>query len=67
MKGRTLSIIPVERELEGICLEGFKFPLSNRIVNLGDSLCVSNIVVKDEASISLKKGTAIVIITDLEE
>ena len=67
MKGRTLSIIPVERELEGIYLEGFKFPLSNRTVSLGDSLCVSNIIIEDEASISLKKGTAIVIITDLEE
>lgn len=25
MKGRTLSIIPVEKELEGVYLEGFKF------------------------------------------
>lgn len=67
MKGRTLSIIPVEKELEGVYLEGFKFPLNNRTVNLGDSICVSNIVEEVEASINIKNGTAIVIITDLEE
>ncbi len=67
MKGRTLSIIPLKEKLEGVCLEGFKFPLKDRTVYLGDSLCVSNIVLEDEASILLKKGTAIVIITDLED
>ncbi|SHI72852.1 thiamine pyrophosphokinase [Dethiosulfatibacter aminovorans DSM 17477] len=67
MKGRTLSIIPLERELEGVCLVGFRFPLDNRTVNLGDSLCVSNIIEEDEALIKIKSGTAIVIITDLED
>lgn len=67
MKGRTLSIIPVGMELEGVYLDGFKFPLNNRTVLLGDSLCVSNIIEEDEASIKIKNGTAIVIITDLED
>lgn len=67
MKGKTLSIIPVARELTGVFLEGFKYPLNDRKVDLGDSLCISNIITDDEAYIRLKKGTAIVIITDLEE
>jgi len=66
-KGRILSIIPVGDSLENIYLTGFKFPLIGQSVSVGDSLCVSNIIIEDEAEIKLSKGKAIIIITDQEE
>jgi thiamine pyrophosphokinase len=65
--GDTLSIIPVGSMIEEIYLEGFKYPLNGAFVNVGDSLCVSNLIIEDLARIRFKKGKGLVIITNLEE
>ncbi|MBV1756772.1 MAG: thiamine diphosphokinase [Dethiosulfatibacter sp.] len=66
-KGMTLSLIPMSETLENVFLEGLKYPLINTNVKIGDSLCISNIITDQNASIRFKKGSALVIITNLEE
>ena len=56
-----LSIIPLTTTVEGITLKGFKYLLNNYILNLGQSIGVSNEQQKEEATIELKKGILIVI------
>lgn len=66
-KGMTLSLVPMCETLENVFLEGFKYPLSNINVKIGDSLCISNIITDQTAYIRFMKGSALVIITNLEE
>jgi len=66
-KGKTFSMIPVSERIKNVSLSGFKYPLVKHNVNLGESLCVSNIVSEDLATIDIDDGDAIVIITNLEE
>ena len=58
---KYLSIIPLTTTVEGITLKGFKYLLNNYILNLGQSIGVSNEQLKEEATIELKKGILIVI------
>ena len=58
---KYLSIIPLTTTVEGITLKGFKYLLNNYILNLGQSIGVSNEQQKEEATIELKKGILIVI------
>ncbi|HBH12138.1 MAG: Nucleotide-binding protein [Clostridiales bacterium 38_11] len=66
-KGMTLSLIPMSETIENIFLEGFKYPLHGENVQMGDSLCISNIITDQIASIRFLKGIILVIITNLEE
>ena len=58
---KYLSIIPLTTTVEGITLKGLKYLLNNYILNLGQSIGVSNEQLKEEATIELKKGILIVI------
>jgi len=58
--------VPVTETIEGLTLEGFKYPLDNVKVKRGSSLLISNEIIKDakgEGRIILKKGTALVFIS----
>jgi len=59
--GKYVSLIPVSETLEGIDLVGFRYPLVNRTVHLGESLCVSNELVAQEGFIRIRKGKALLI------
>lgn len=65
--GRTFSLVPMTETLVGLSLEGFKYPLDKRDVKMGDSLCISNVITDQTASIQFVKGSALIIITNLEE
>jgi thiamine pyrophosphokinase len=66
-EGRTFSLIPIAETIEGLSLDGFKYPLDKRDVKMGDSLCISNIITDQAASVQFAKGSALIIITNLEE
>jgi thiamine pyrophosphokinase len=66
-EGMTFSLVPMTDTIEGLSLEGFKYPLDKRDVKKGDSLCISNIITDQTASIRFAKGSALIIITNLEE
>lgn len=59
--GKFISIIPLTSEVNGITLRGFKYPLSNYSLSIGKSLGISNELVLDTASITIKKGILIII------
>lgn len=65
-KGKTLSIIPVYKNLTGVSTKGLKYTLNDDTVMFGTSLANSNVIVEDECSISVRDGIGIVIVNDGE-
>lgn len=63
IKDKYVSIIPLSKEIKGLTLVGFKYPLSNYTVKRGTSLCISNEIVSDIATINYKEGIGILIIS----
>ena len=59
--GKYVSLIPVSEVLEGVDLVGFKYPLENKTVYLGESLCVSNELTREKGLIRIEKGRALLI------
>lgn len=59
--GRYLSFLPLTESVEGITLTGFKYPLSNKTIHLGTSLCISNELKDEKGSLEFKRGTLICI------
>lgn len=65
-KNHFVSLVPVTETIEGLTLEGFKYPLDNVKVKRGSSLLISNEITKDtkcEGRVILKKGTALIFIS----
>ncbi len=61
--GKYMSLIPATMELNGITLEGVKYPLKDARTTFGESLCVSNEIIEDEAYIEIKEGIAWMILS----
>ncbi len=61
-KGSYISLLPLTQKVEGITSEGLDYPLDNMDIDMGTSLTVSNVVVADKASVTVKKGVIISII-----
>ncbi|WP_040204940.1 thiamine diphosphokinase [Neobacillus jeddahensis] len=62
MEGKKyLSFVPLTLEVSNITLEGFKFPLKNRHISLGSTLCISNELISDYGTFSFSEGILIVI------
>lgn len=62
-KDHFVSLVPVTETIEGITLEGFKYPLNNVNVKRGTALLISNEITYNVGRIILKKGTALVFIS----
>ena len=58
-----MSFLPLTEKVQGITLEGFKYPLKDYEFNIKTtlSLGVSNEIIEDEATVSLKSGRLIMI------
>lgn len=65
-KGKTLSIIPLCGELEGITTSGLEYPLNNETLYFGTGRGNSNVVISDECSIRVTRGIGAVIINNGE-
>ncbi len=57
--GRYISFLPLTESVEGITLTGFKYPLSDRDIRIGTSLCISNELTEEEGVLSFRKGILI--------
>ena len=62
-KNYYVSLIPLSESIEGLTLEGFKYPLNNVNVERGSTMCVSNEISEDAGVIRLSKGSALVFIS----
>ena len=60
--GTTISFIPYSSNIISLTLNGFKYPLSCRDIELGSSICMSNIIISNSATITYSKGWLIGII-----
>ena len=60
-KGDTVSLIPIEKDADGVTTRGLKWELYNERLLFGATRGVSNEFIKSKAHISIKKGTLLVI------
>ena len=60
-KNRTVSLFAIAQPVKGICLEGFRYPLHNHDMPTEESLGISNVIVEDEAKISISGGKLLVV------
>ncbi|WP_312831470.1 thiamine diphosphokinase [Sedimentibacter saalensis] len=58
-----VSLIPLTEEINGLTLDGFKYPLDRVVVKRGSTLCVSNEIISDKGRIILERGTALLFIS----
>lgn len=58
---KYISLIPLTTNVTGVTLEGFKYPLKNATLSIGESIGVSNEQIEQKAKIELKKGILICI------
>lgn len=55
------SLLPLSSTVTGVTLEGFRYPLDNATLTLGNSLSVSNELIADEGVVSIQTGKLLVI------
>lgn len=56
-----ISFLPITPTVSGITLVGFKYPLKNRNIKWGDTLCISNELENENGTFSFKDGILMVI------
>ncbi len=59
--GKYISFLPLCGEVKKITLTGFKYPLYEKDIDLGTSLCISNELTGEEGTIDFASGTLICI------
>ncbi|MBS4189180.1 thiamine diphosphokinase [Bacillus sp. FJAT-49705] len=58
---KYISFIPITMEVENLTLLGFKYPLNDRNIPLGSTLCISNELINDYGNFSFSKGIIMVV------
>lgn len=53
---RYVSLIPVTKEVKGLTLQGFRYPLIDATVKQGSSQCVSNEILGVQGEVSFTEG-----------
>ena len=61
-KGKTLSIIPVNGDMEGITTQGLLYPLHNETLYFGECRGNSNVITEDKCEIRVQKGMGLVVL-----
>ncbi|MCI8465329.1 MAG: thiamine diphosphokinase [Lachnospiraceae bacterium] len=59
--GRYVSLIPFTEQVKGVTLTGFKYPLTEATLTLGNSLGISNELLESRGRIALREGILIYI------
>ncbi|MCU9593134.1 thiamine diphosphokinase [Caldibacillus thermolactis] len=58
---KYISFIPITKDVENLTLKGFKYPLENRHIFFGSTLCISNELILNHGTYSFSKGILLVI------
>lgn len=56
-----VSLIPLSNEVTGITLEGFMYPLHEAVLTIGDSLGISNRLLDESGTVTIKEGFLLII------
>lgn len=59
--GKYISFLPLTEQVNGITLTGFKYPLNEKDIEIGTSLCISNELAGEEGTITFTDGVLIVV------
>lgn len=59
--GTYISFLPLTSEVTGVTLRGFKYPLQDYTLTIGNSLGVSNEMIEEVATVTVGQGVLIVI------
>ena len=60
-EGDTVSLLPLSSDVRGITLEGFRYPLSDGVMEIGKPYGVSNSLVGTRGTLSVKSGHLLII------
>ena len=60
-KKEYISLIPYTEKVTGVNLEGFKYPLQDAVLKIGESLGISNELTDTEGRIQIREGILMVI------
>lgn len=60
-KGELVSLIPLTERVSGITTTGLEYALNNADMHMGGSIGVSNVMLEDNACVTVKKGILMVI------
>ncbi|WP_338469862.1 thiamine diphosphokinase [Niallia sp. XMNu-256] len=58
---KYISFIPITSEVNGLTLKGFKYPLNDRHIPLGSTLCISNEILMDNGTFSFSDGILMIV------
>ncbi|WP_282171662.1 thiamine diphosphokinase [Cytobacillus firmus] len=58
---KYISFVPVTMEIKGLTLRNFKYPLTDRTVPAGSTLCISNELIDDCGTFSFTEGILMVV------
>lgn len=58
---KYFSLLSVTKEVTGLTLTGFKYPLERAALKRGSSLCISNELITDCGNVSFEKGILIIV------
>ena len=58
---KYISFVPITLNVSNLTLEGFKYPLKNRHISIGSTLCISNELIDDYGTFSFSEGILLVI------
>ncbi|QAY66028.1 thiamine diphosphokinase [Paenibacillus protaetiae] len=58
---RQISLLPLTMRVTGITLTGFQYPLHNAVLNIGQSLGISNVLAEETGTIQVSEGMLLVI------
>lgn len=61
--GQTISILPLYQNIT-VSAKGLEYPLKNLKINFGQSRGISNIISKSKVTITIKHGTALIILSN---
>lgn len=60
-KGQTLSVIPINGDIEGVVTSGLEYPLCGETLHFSSSRGISNVMLGEKCEITVKRGMALVV------
>ncbi|MGM0844554.1 MAG: thiamine diphosphokinase [Bacillota bacterium] len=61
IQGEYISFLPLSPDVKGLTLNGFKYPIQNRNISIGSTLCISNELIQPTGTFSFSSGILMVI------
>ena len=64
MINTKISFVIFSDEVKGLTLQGFKYNVENLDMKKGEARCISNIIIENEANLSIKSGSLLCVIKE---